>query len=185
MEKRGAGQMNDELLSAIQNTRDYGFAVDDVVPIEGRLLNNARLFELHTRLIEVFGKLDIEILNGRCVTVSFEAMPLVREVFKVEPILTIGWLTSEDKVKFYKSPEEIRNLILNGSNGELFGMHVWITLPTMEVLDFTFATSCGVVQSDESLIGQIIAGHMDELIGMSFHPSLVGDDVLMNSNLLS
>lgn len=185
MEAKGVGYMNDELLSAVRDTRNYGFAVDDILPIEGRLLNDVRLFRLRGRLSEVFGEIGVQNLNGRCVTVSYEMMELIREVFEVEPILTIGWLTIEDKPMFYKSSEEISNLIVNGSNGGLFEMHAWITLPTMEILDFTFATSYGVNRGDERLIGQLIAGHMDEMEGMAFHPCLVGYDVICNSKLIS
>lgn len=82
------------------------------------------------------------------------------------------------------SEEELRDVLQNGLKKFSLNMHSWLTLPSMEILDFTILTTIAhVKQLGQGYFG-VISRHPNDLIGMSYHPMLLGDDFLRRIGVL-
>ena len=83
---------------------------------------------------------------------------------------------------FHQSEEDLERLLQNGISGNSLSIHAWLTLPTMEILDFSLPTSFAIMHGNEEEIGGLIARHADSLTGgLKYHPMLVGEDFLRKS----
>ena len=76
-------------------------------------------------------------------------------------------------------------MLKTGVEGEV-NLHAWLTLPSMEVLDFSLPTSYAKVNNRPEDIGSAIAEHANKLSanGMTYKPLIVGEDFLVKSKIL-
>ena len=100
-------------------------------------------------------------------------------------IHTIGWIDDGTVNGMFKFDDAyILDKLANGCPGGSVRIHVWLTLPSMEIIDFSIATSLSVLNNTPEGRGEVIAKHADELEGINYKPMLVGMDFLKKSGLL-
>jgi hypothetical protein len=74
----------------------------------------------------------------------------------------------------------LRNLLKSGIENYSLSLHAWLTLPSMEIIDFSLPTSYAVVNGYRAERGGVIANHADKLSGgMQYHPMLIGEEFLI------
>ena len=85
-------------------------------------------------------------------------------------------------INLFKIEEnEIKNLLVNKVQKPL-NIHAWLTLPSMEIIDFSLPTTYCIVNKIEEGMGAAITKHYSELtLGMTYEPMLVGDEFLRKS----
>ena len=63
-------------------------------------------------------------------------------------------------------------------NNKTLQLHAWLTLPTMEILDFSLATTISFVENNKSLTGRLVYGFPNHFGNVSYQPQLVGENFL-------
>jgi hypothetical protein len=63
-------------------------------------------------------------------------------------------------------------------------VHAWLTLPSMEIIDATLATTMAIAQGRPEQGGGVVMGHADGFTGFAYRPMLVGADSLQRAGLL-
>lgn len=129
---------------------------------------------------------DPHELVAKCNVVSQVICEVIRQEFGCKAYLTIGDVTFSGKPFFNINQGYVRQLITGGKRSlkpQQYHHHAWITLDSMEVIDFTMNTSMALLSKDlspetrEKMLGGVMAGHGDEFrLGVQYHPVLVGEE---------
>ncbi|MBN6739131.1 hypothetical protein JKG47_00950 [Acidithiobacillus sp. MC6.1] len=141
--------------------------------------------KLHDVMIDIIGNPPrIGNLSAQCVPVHTAAIKKVAAIVGTEPVLTFGCVTSETGDKLFSLTEdEIQRWLKNGvENPFSLELHAWLTLSSMEIIDFTILPTITDVQRMKNpAIKQIgfgvVAKHADALIGMTYKPIAIGNDL--------
>lgn len=145
--------------------------------------NMVRLAELYQRVI---GTRRPEEVAGQCVSVHLETQAAVSELLGCEVFFTLGWVyLSETGTEWFKFDDQfIANSLQNGLAGKV-SLHAWLTLPSMEIIDASLATSIAVSRNQLEGLGGLTFKHADELTGgVRYKPMLVGEDFLLRTGAL-
>lgn len=155
-------------------------------PHSVRYLSNDNIVKLAELYQQVIGTRRPEEVAGQCVSVHLETQEAISELLGCEVFFTLGWLFfSGTGTEWFKFDDcFIGNSLQNGLEGEV-SLHAWLTLPSMEIIDATLATSIAVVRNQPEGLGGLTCKHADELTGgVRYKPMLVGEDFLMKSGAL-
>ena len=149
-------------------------------------LNNDKIQNtLHNVMIGILGNPPrLDNLSAKCVPVHAAVIRKVATIVGTEPVLTFGCVISESGDKWFSVTEdEIRRWLANGvENPFSLKLHAWLTLPSMEIIDFTLIPTNAKVQymknpASKQIEFGVIAKHADALIGMTYKPIAVGNDL--------
>lgn len=170
----------DDFIRAVDRTRRFGLEVP-----RGQLETSSRWLDAQgldivARVVsEAFTGLTARDLVAQCVNIHLELAPILADALRCDVWPTIGGVAYDQEPEggLYLRAEAAYRDNLEGRNLEAFNLlHMWLTLPSMEVLDFTLMASLVFAQDlDRTLAGRPITRHADELEGMRYVPMLVGD----------
>ncbi|MFT5724489.1 MAG: hypothetical protein ACI9JN_001608 [Bacteroidia bacterium] len=91
---------------------------------------------------------------------------------------TLGFVKVDDKELFKTSEDKLEQLLSDKIHfSEGVNMHAWLTLPTMEIIDLTLATTLGYQLNTPELLGLIVSGHADSQ-SIKYTPQIVGIEYL-------
>ena len=100
-------------------------------------------------------------------------------------VYTIGWIDDRTPTGRFKFGDaEIENWLLNGGHIGRANLHVWLTLPSMEIVDLFLPSIFAVTENKPEISGGVIAGHADDVTRVAYKPMLIGDDFLKRSGIL-
>ena len=126
-----------------------------------------------------------EELVVKCNIVSQIVCEAISNELSCGAYLTIGDVVFSGKPFFNVDEMYVRSLVAGGKRSlaaQGYRHHAWITLDSMEIIDFTMNTSMAMLSKDLSpvvrkqMLGGIVAGHADRLKGgVSYHPVLIGE----------
>ena len=137
------------------------------------------LREVPNLLKKWFGNIAPADLVVNCMGFNLNIQPLLEEYLSSDVYYTIGYILLEKKTYFYIEDNIIKSMLENIFNFKPLNIHVWLALPTMEILDFTFASTFANANNNPICDGGIIAEKADNLKGdISYHPVLIGDELL-------
>jgi hypothetical protein len=165
---------------AVRRTRRYKLPHPALEIREGRLLEDpVGLSTLTSALAPVFAGLSPELVAGNCALVSAALVDPIAQALNCPACFTFGWLNTAQRGDIFKMTESdiarwLKGALLPGPAS----FHCWVTLGTMEIVDATIATSDAVVNGGPTDSANIIARHADALVGLTYHPMLVGDGFL-------
>lgn len=117
---------------------------------------------------------------AQCLSLHMRIMPLLQKYLSCPVYFTIGHISlGEDNSFFKQSESSLKNMLIEGAPGPSISLHAWLTLPIMEILDFSFPTTYAVKNKLDQGVGSVIATHPSDLSGdMMYHPMLVGYEFL-------
>lgn len=127
------------------------------------------------------------ILAFNCHKVSYFMKPILEKYFDTELYLTIGYISFSESTFFEINDNQITNLLTHKPKEVQYKIpfHVWLTLPSMEIIDLTFGQSFAKKSSEDIRMNQFILKHPDKLSGsMQYHPMIVGKDFLKSIGVL-
>lgn len=122
-------------------------------------------------------------LSAQCFSVNRMLRGIISAYLGCPVYYTIGWIDDGTERGLFKFGDSFINDALSGkmtTAGEV-NSHAWLTLPSMEVIDPTIATTLALAQKTNAGLGGVHAGHADSMKGFSFQPMLIGDDFLRKS----
>jgi len=121
-------------------------------------------------------------LDRECLTIHYNIKQYIDEFYKIDSILTIGYLESSDDKQFYESIEQrLSNLENPINSAENHLIHAWLTLPNLEILDFTYFTTEAVKTNNPERYGHVFAKHGDDDLLHRYKPQLVGVEYLIKA----
>ena len=177
----------DEFKVALERTRKFGLSPPELFEsYNGRFLNKKILEELPCIIREKLGILKEDEIVLQCLMLNIRLKNVFSDYFNCPVYFTIGHVGINNKYMFKQTEKSLLSLFKNGIKRQSINLHAWLTLPTMEILDFSISTSYGKVHGKEEMMGAAVALHPSELThGMSFHPMLVGEEFLQKIGALN
>lgn len=152
---------------------------------EIRFLNDERQKEFPYIVKECLGELDLEDVVAQCISIHYRLLPAIEQWLQCPVLYTLGWIDDGTSKGMFKFDDAfIMNKLENGCLGGSVSIHAWLTLPSMEVIDVSLATSISVLNNFPEGRGGVIAQHADLLKGITYKPMLVGMDFLKKTGLL-
>jgi hypothetical protein len=125
------------------------------------------------------GEIGVEEVVAQCLSIHYRLAYAVEGLLDTPCYFTIGYVETSKRLMFHQTEEDLQRILANGISGPNLNIHAWLTLPTMEIMDFSLPTSYAILNETEEGIGGLIATHADSLTGgLKYHPMLVGDDFL-------
>jgi hypothetical protein len=174
-----------DVISANQFTQSIGLPGATIAPsISGvRYLNDPSFFPKIGRFLRID---DPHELVAKCNVVSQVICEVIRQEVGCNAYLTVGDVTFSGEPFFNINQGYVRQLIAGGKrslNPQHYHHHAWLTLDSMEVIDFTLNTSMALLAKDlspdirEKMLGGVMSGHGDEFrLGVQYHPVLIGEE---------
>jgi len=131
------------------------------------------------------GDLGFEDVVAQCLAIHYRMIPVVQHWLGCPVLFTLGWIdTGTERGMFRFDEAFVAEKLRRGHLGSTVNMHAWLTLPSMEIIDVSLATSMGIAQNRPEMHGMAITRHADELKGMAYKPMLVGEDFLRKTGLM-
>ncbi len=172
-------EYKDAFERALIRTEKHGLALPETHFEDGRHLNTESLQRLTVVVKGVFKALSLEDIQTRSLMIHRELRPIVEKVFDTPAFYTIGSVHLPPEDYFKLRDETITELIKAGPKDKDLELHAWLTLPTMEIVDFSINTTLAAVLETPEIAGRVLAAHPSQFKGgLAFHPVLVGEDLL-------
>ncbi len=173
----------DDFVSANQFTKSIGLPGASIKPANNvPYLNNPAFIDRLAPLVKIDHPAE---LVAQCNVVSQVMCDAIKKLYGCDAYLTIGDVSIHGEPFFHVDQQSISTAILGGKQSldpQNYKHHAWITLDSMEIIDFTMPTSMGVLSTNlslkerQNLMGRVLSGHADQLTGgMQYHPVLIGE----------
>lgn len=163
---------------AIERNLNLGLLTPKISFHENRYLNSDLLNKLPLILYKELGAINPLELHKNCMGIHYRLKPIFEKLFNTELYLTLGNAKVYDQYLFKIEESEIKSLLINKVQKPL-NIHAWLTLPSMEIIDLSLATTYSIVNRTEEGLGAAITKHYSELtLGLAYEPMLIGDDFL-------
>ena len=175
-----------EWQAAVERTMRFELAVPPhQIDTARRWFDNKALNEFPFIIRDSLGDLGFEDVVAQCLSIHYRLVPVIEEWLGCPALFTLGWVDTGTESGMFRFDEVfIAEKLKSGHSGGSVNMHAWLTLPSMEIIDVSLATSIGVFQKRPEMYGMAITKYADELRGMAYKPMLVGEDFLRKTGLL-
>jgi hypothetical protein len=150
-----------------------------------RFLTAARHAEFPHVVQRGLGDLDFPDVVSQCLSIHYQLAPVLEQWLGCPVMFTLGWVDDGTPKGMYKFDDTfVAEKLKHGNAGLTINIHAWLTLPSMEVIDVSLATTIARVQKLEKGHGAVLAMQADEIKGFAYKPMLVGSDFLRKAGLL-
>ncbi|PTV49422.1 hypothetical protein [Acinetobacter pittii] len=174
-----------EFSNAIKNTSKNGLGSYQAFEKSNeRLITEKSMQEFQEHIKHL--NLTPDLLMAQCLGIHYVLKPYVDKYYNVESVITIGHIERKAGGKVFYEPMEKRVTYLSQPLDvtKPTNIHVWLTLPTLEILDFTFPTTMAHVLGRKDLEGGIIGQHGDDDNDHFYKPEFVGVEFLYKAGLI-
>jgi hypothetical protein len=172
-------QMNyyTEFINAVKRTETWGFNTGEIILDKGKtFLDRNSHFELF-ELFEWNYKGLSDSTRMDCTNVSVNMLELVRDHFCTDAYLTTGNITADNKPFFECTVDYLRDIASKTQFNPKLKVHMWITLSSGEIVDFTFLRSMAKVNKDyEPYKSVVMTTPFLEDLKLVYSPMIVGSD---------
>jgi hypothetical protein len=168
----------EEFRKAIGRTSELGLEIPPVVFQSERLCTDESVIAIIDMLVKKLGHADGTInLIGQCLNVHWNIRQDVESICSCSTHLTIGYIQENEDKYFEFSYNDVEDWLKNGIDLNKVRLHAWLTLDSMEILDFTWPSTRAKISRSTSGQGGVITKHPDELVnGLQYHPLVVCND---------
>lgn len=166
-----------EFIKAIERTEGWGFDIGEM------FLDKSVTFldkNSHFELLDLF-EWNYKDLNDEirmdCTNVSVNMLDLVRNHFNTDAFLTTGNLSSDNLPHFECTLDYLKSIALSKTPYPKLKVHMWITLSSGEIIDFTFFRSMAkVFPNYEPYKSIVLTTPLIEDLKLIYNPMIVGSD---------
>lgn len=180
---KSASRYENDFNLAVKRTRKLGLGeYSNFKNSEERLITVENIHKF-CELIN-FYDVPYEELANQCLSIHLRVLHYFNRFFGVNGVITIGHIVRKDGYKIFHEPMEKRlnNLQTPVDPTQSNKVHVWITLPNLEIVDFTFASTLAVVESNKAFGNAIIVMHGDDLdTDIQYVPEFIGDGYIFKA----
>jgi hypothetical protein len=155
----------------------------EVTPIQYRsnetYITQDKIEEFPYALRREFGEIEISDMAIQCLGFNFDLQPFVANYFNCPVYYTLGDILFNSGSLYNADEKKLKKWLKFGYQRFSPGvqLHAWLTLPSMEVIDLTIATSYALINGRPENAGGIIASHPD-FLPFKFKPLLIGTEYL-------
>jgi hypothetical protein len=175
-------QYKGEFLEAFARAKRLGYDQGNVssASFSNKLLVGKTRDSLGTLFQRVLGSMTPEIVAGNCLNISLLLKNLIEDELNLKSYFTLGSFQLCGKSSFEFTEDELKHWIRHGiPDFANIDIHAWLTLESLEIIDATIATTIGVTCNDPEAVGGVILDLPSDLSeGLSFHPVVVGAEIL-------
>lgn len=174
-----------EFTTAIKTTKDLGLAPGKITKNSKYALSGemADFIQDEISLIGTILGSGNDVRKNQCMMITSYITDRLRENFKCLPIVTIGYVTIDEKDCFKFDLEYIKHELCKGPDTADQPIHCWITFPSepyFELLDLTL-TSTFEIGSPAGTPVRVSGWFQPE--GLFYHPILVGKGFIQRTSL--
>lgn len=164
-----------EFRAALQRSAEYGLNVPTVAFQSTRFYSDDAFLHIIDRLCEKLGNPDGTInLIGQCLNVHWNIRGEVESAFRCGAHLTIGYIQENEDKYFEFSYHDVEGWLQEGIDLNKVSLHAWLTLDSMEIVDFTWPSTRAKIFKSKHDQGAAITKHPDEFVnGLQYHPLVV------------
>jgi hypothetical protein len=129
-------------------------------------------------------EMSYEDLAGQCIFVHTGISELITTEIDYNSLITIGWFHDEKiNESFYKFTEEEFKYFVGNKPGifQGFDVHVWITLDSGEIIDFTLLTTIGEINGNFAPGTILMCRPEESECFIKYHPMVVGRDAALKA----
>ena len=170
--------------AAIVRSSENGLICPQFIERSTPMITDERIAQLTQLLIYFSTHERADVLASQCVDFNMKVKSSVETLLGTEVYLTSGGLATRNNVQLcFLTDDSVRTLLatpIRLSENERIQFHTWLTLPTFEVLDFTFATSLAMAQDWPQYKNQVWGG-FPSCLEFLYQPVIVGEDFLKKS----
>lgn len=168
----------DRFEDAYTRTRRFGLNPPHIKYSADTFLTKEFMADIPHLLFQEYGAINPDKIFANCMGFHYMLKPLFEYQLSSDVYFTLGYVTVEEDKFFYINDAMIAELLKEGIKSTL-SIHAWLTLPTMEILDFTLPTTYAQAKNIQEGMGGVISKKADDLSGnMIYHPMLIGDHFL-------
>lgn len=165
--------------NAVDRAHRLNLSVPHIKSESSRFLTEELMSLIPRQINARVGALTEEQVVLQCFYVHKRIKAPLEDLFGTEMYYTLGYVETSERLMFGHDESDLRKLLSNGIVSPTLNLHAWLTLPSMEIIDFSLSASFFRVNNGPQESYGIIVSHADELkLGMKYHPTLVGDDFL-------
>lgn len=180
--RRSNQTYDEEFSTAARLGRSQKLDIPFVKPISTRYLNSHNSIELSKLFVRYSGfpnPLWTTKIVMQCITAHFLLLDDVERVLHSKPVLTLGWVEMGQRRFFECDKNDVLSWLKHGvPNPKAVNLHVWLTLQSMEIIDFTFVPSHTIVNKLPTKDLGFDVGHWTEFLDeRRYHPIIVGNDI--------
>ena len=174
-----------KFLEALERTKRFGLSTPNVELSDARFLTQEALSRLPFAIRDIIGELNEDDVVAQCLSLHMRLKPVIEQILGCNAFYTIGWISFKNSEMFKQTEESLFEMLESGIAGPNVNLHAWLTLPSMELLDFSLPTTYAKVNNIEEGKGGVIAMHPSDLTGgMMYQPMLVGEEFLSKSGAM-
>ncbi|MCH8497826.1 MAG: hypothetical protein LAT63_05085 [Marinobacter sp.] len=174
-----------KFLDALERTTRFGLSTPNVELSDARFLTEEALSRLPIAICDIMGELNEEDVVAQCLSLHMRLKPVIEQILDCSAFYTIGWVSFENSEMFKQTEESMSEMLKKGITGSDVNIHAWLTLPSLEILDFSLPTTYAKANGIEEGIGGAITMHPSDLTGgMVYQPMLVGEEFLSKSGAM-
>jgi hypothetical protein len=128
---------------------------------------------------------NIADLMLQCMSIHYRLAPALHAWLGCPVLYTIGWVDDGTERGVFKFGDDfIDDELQNGLGGGKINLHVWLTLPGMEIIDAALATTYAELHGLKEGRGGVLAMRAYDVRDMAYKPMLVGADFLRKAGVL-
>ncbi|GAB1858229.1 hypothetical protein MHTCC0001_30660 [Flavobacteriaceae bacterium MHTCC 0001] len=167
---------------AIIKSKELDLIVPNFISNEHQYLDKATITNIQKLL--TINKPSAEDIFKQCFRFHAEIRQPLELLLQTKIFYTIGYVTVENDEFFKTTYDELSSLLKTKIKKPL-SAHAWLTLPSMEIIDFTFTSTYLMKTGEFDGNLHVITKHADSLTGnMKYHPMLIGTDFLFKSGAI-
>ena len=171
-------QYNQKFNDALKRTATKNLSKPQFLPeFDKRYLNQKTILQIQ-HIFQDAGIKPDELFK-KCFQFHAEIKKPLEILLNTKVYYTIGGVNLEDSNFFVLSEQDIDNYLENGVKGTMKA-HAWLTLPSMEIIDFTLPTTYLMMSGDFNGIAHVFTKHADELAksNIVYNPMLIGTEFM-------
>lgn len=162
-----------EFVAGYYRSVSFGINLPELETVVQRYLTTENDFRLKNAIKDM-GCVNYCDVERKCHSFNIAAKHIFEKHFNCNVYYTIGYVQFADGKKIFHSTEkQLKDMFLNGVNNRELNFHVWLTLPSLEIIDLTFTQT--ILRQKGNI--KIITQHYSEFkSGLSYHPMLIGEE---------
>ncbi len=141
-----------EFKKAVERTKSFQLETPNIEYFSGSILSDDKMANFPYLFRDAVGLLNVKEIVAQCLSIHYRIKEPIANIFNTPCYFTIGYVEEDGERMFYQSEENLKDILMNGFNGFSLSIHAWLTLPTMEILDFTLPTTNAVIRNDEKIL---------------------------------
>jgi len=157
----------------------FGEAESVSFNLNNRYISEKPLMELFKKVCESAKSKGIK-LAGNCTTIHWNAVDELSEKLNCKVYFTVGYVVDAGHEYFKFTYEDVKEWIHSGQHSKKVMLHAWLTLDSMEIIDFTYGSTRADMHPNLKHLDRTLVALPPEEQDEGFHyiPMIVKDDFL-------